>query len=172
MDEGRVTDNFGKKIDCKHLILMFTSNVGAREAEENGKSFGFNDDDEEEKSKSILNKELKNKFTPEFLNRIDDIIYFNSLTEDNLRDIIRIELNKAGDKIKSAGYEFEFADSVIDYFLDRISPEKEFGARPIIRVIQEDVINPVTDLILEGEDTYKRISLKTSEDGSLVVEQL
>lgn len=170
MDEGRVTDNYGKKIDCKNLILMFTSNVGAREAEENSKSFGFNDDDVEEKSKNILNKELRNKFTPEFLNRIDDIIYFNSLTEENLRDIVKIELRKAGDKIVNAGYGFDFEDSVINYFLERIAPEKEFGARPIIRVIQEDVINPVTDLILDDGDNIKAIHLTTGENGELVVE--
>ena len=171
MDEGHVTDNFGKKIDCKNLIVMFTSNVGAREAEENSKSFGFNDNSAEEKSKTILSKELKNKFTPEFLNRIDDIIYFNSLTEDNLRNIIKIELDKAGKKIESAGYDFEYTDEVIDYFLDRISPEKEFGARPIIRVIQEDVINPVTDLILESEGENKKVSLKTDENNSLIIEE-
>ncbi len=169
MDEGRVTDNFGKKIDCKNLILIFTSNVGAREAQENSKSFGFIDDDIQEKTKAILDRELKSKFTPEFLNRIDEIIYFNSLTEDNLRSIIRIELEKTKKKISDAGYGLSYDNGVVEYFLKRIEPEKEFGARPIIRVIQEDIVNPVTDIILESSDKNIEINL-TTENGNLIIQ--
>ena len=151
MDDGLVTDNTGKKIDCKNLILIFTSNVGAREAEDGSKSFGFNPQDEDEKVKAILKKELKSKFSPEFLNRIDNVIYFNTLTDDNLKDIIKLELNKVVERVRTIGHDMEYDDAAVEYIFGRIADEREFGARPITRVIQEDVINPITDLLLETD---------------------
>jgi ATP-dependent Clp protease ATP-binding subunit ClpC len=153
MDDGRVTDNTGKVVDCKNLILIFTSNVGTKEAMENGNMIGFTNPGTDEHKKNILRKELKSKFAPEFINRIDDIIYFNTLTDDNFREIIKLELNKTVKKLEEIGCELTYGEDVVDYILDKISTEKEYGARPIMRVIQEDIENQITDFILENEGT-------------------
>lgn len=153
MDDGRVTDNTGKVVDCKNLILIFTSNVGTKEAMENGNMIGFTNPGTDEHKKNILRKELRSKFAPEFINRIDDIIYFNTLTDDNFREIIKLELNKTVKKLEEIGCELTYGEDVVDYILDKISTEKEYGARPIMRVIQEDIENQITDFILENEGT-------------------
>ena len=153
MDDGRVTDNTGKVVDCKNLILIFTSNVGTKEAIENGNVIGFTNPGTDERKKNILRKELKREFAPEFINRIDDIIYFNTLTDDNFREIIKLELNKTVKKLEEIGCELTYGEDVVEYILDKISTEKEYGARPIMRVIQEDIENQITDFILENEGT-------------------
>lgn len=153
MDDGRVTDNTGKVVDCKNLILIFTSNVGTKEAMENGNMIGFTNPGTDEHKKNILRKELKSKFAPEFINRIDEIIYFNSLTDDNFREIIALELNKTISKLKDIGCTLTYDDDIIDYILEKIEPDREYGARPIMRVIQEDIENQITDFILENDDT-------------------
>jgi ATP-dependent Clp protease ATP-binding subunit ClpC len=156
MDDGRVTDNTGKVVDCKNLILIFTSNVGTKEAMENGNMIGFTNPGTDEHKKNILRKELKSKFAPEFINRIDEIIYFNSLEDDDFKKIIRLELNKTVKKVEEIGCELSYGEDVVDYILEKISSEKEYGARPIMRVIQEDIENKITDIILENEGTNFR----------------
>ena len=151
MDEGRVTDNTGNIVDCKNLILIFTSNVGTKEAMENGEMIGFTSPGNDIHKKNILRKELKNKFAPEFINRIDEIVYFNGLTDDNFRDIIRLEMNKTKAKVEEIGYEFNYDDTAVEYIFDRIAKEKEYGARPIIRTIQDEIENKITDIILESD---------------------
>ena len=153
MDDGRVTDNTGKVVDCKNLILIYTSNVGTKEAMENGNAIGFTNPGTDEHKKNILRKELKNKFAPEFINRIDEIIYFNSLTDDNLKQIIRLELNKTIEKLAEIGYLLKYDDSTVNYIFDKVEKDKEYGARPIMRVIQDDIENKITDIILETDET-------------------
>lgn len=150
LDEGHLTDNTGQRVDFKNVIVIFTSNIGAKTASDFGKGIGFNEN-EGENTKKILLKELKNKFPPEFLNRLNDVIYFNSLSEDNLRDIIRLEINKLEKKLNTIGYDMEYDDSVIEYILDNIKNEKEFGARPIMRAIQDSIEDKITDSLLETE---------------------
>ena len=162
MDDGRVTDNTGKVVDCKNLILIFTSNVGTKEAMENGNMIGFTNPGTDEHKKNILRKELRSKFAPEFINRIDDIIYFNTLTDDNFREIIKLELNKTVKKLEDIGCELTYGEDVVDYILDKIATEKEYGARPIMRVIQEDIENQITDFILENEGTDFKFSIQRS----------
>ena len=152
MDDGRVTDNTGKVVDCKNLILIFTSNVGTKEAMENGNMIGFTNPGTDEHKKNILRKELKSKFAPEFINRIDEIIYFNTLKDNDFRQIIALELNKTVKKLEELGYKLEYDDTVIDYILEKIEPDKEYGARPIMRVIQEDIENKITDFILQNDE--------------------
>ena len=155
MDDGRVTDNTGKVVDCKNLILIFTSNVGTKEAMENGNAIGFTNPGGDEHKKNILRKELKSKFAPEFINRIDEIIYFNTLTDDNFRDIIKLELNKTVKKLEELGYGLTYGEDTVDYILNKIEADKEYGARPIMRVIQEDIENKITDILLEGDEEGK-----------------
>lgn len=147
LDEGFLTDNSGQKVDFKNVIVIFTSNIGAKTASEFGKGIGFKED-VEANSKRILLKQLKNKFPPEFLNRVDDIIYFNSLTEDNLKQIIKLEIDKFEKKLNEIGYSVEYNDSVIDYIFNIVKDEKEYGARPIMRAIQDTIEDKITDALL------------------------
>ena len=150
LDEGFLSDNSGQRVDFKNVIVLFTSNVGAKAANDFGRGIGFGVN-EEENTKRILFKELKNRFPPEFLNRIDDVIYFNALTNDNLKEIIKLELGKLNSNLGSIGFSMEYDDSVVDYILNSIKDESDFGARPIIRSIQDNVENVITDKILEGD---------------------
>lgn len=150
LDEGFLTDNSGMRVDFSNVIVLFTSNVGAKAAADFGRGIGFKEN-EEENTKRILTKELKNRFPPEFLNRIDDVIYFNSLTDDNLKDIIKIEMNKLSDNVVSIGHELEYGDDVVEYLLAIVKEEKEFGARPILRAIQDNIEDKITDAILDND---------------------
>lgn len=156
LDEGFLTDNSGQKVDFKNVIVLFTSNIGAKTASDFGKGIGFNEN-EGENTQRILLKQLKNKFPPEFLNRLDDIIYFNSLSNDDLKKVIGLELNKMTQKINSIGYNIECNDDVINFIFEKIKDEKEFGARPIMRAIQDYVEDKITDTLLENnyEQGYK-----------------
>ena len=150
LDEGFLTDNSGCKVDFSNVIVLFTSNVGAKKASAFGGGIGF-DTDVDKNTKSIMTKELKNQFPPEFLNRLDNIIYFNSLTKENLRDIIKIELDKLVKNVSEIGYKYEYTDKTVDFIYGKVSEELEYGARPIRRAIQENIEDKITDEILENE---------------------
>lgn len=150
LDEGFLTDNTGMKVDFKNVVVLFTSNIGAKSASEFGKGIGFNEN-EGENSKRILTKELKSKFPPEFLNRLDSILHFNNLTDDNLREIVKIEIGKLRDKVREIGHDISFGDDTVDYLLKLAKEQKEFGARPIARAIQDEIGDKITDLLLENE---------------------
>lgn len=150
LDEGFLTDNSGQRVDFKNVIVVFTSNVGAKAASEFGKGIGFSNN-EEENTKRILLKQLKNRFPPEFLNRINDVIYFNTLDDENLSSIIRIEIGKLEDRLENMGYSMEYDEDVVKYILNQIQEEKDFGARPIIRSIQENIEDKLTDKLLEND---------------------
>lgn len=150
LDEGFLTDNSGQRVDFKNVIVLFTSNIGAKTASDFGKGIGFNEN-ESENTKRILLKQLKNKFPPEFLNRLDDIIYFNSLNNDNLKEVIKIEINKLNKRLENLGYSIDFDNNVLDYILNKIKDESEFGARPIMRAIQDVIEDKITDELLEKE---------------------
>lgn len=147
LDEGFLTDNSGMRVDFKNVIVIFTSNIGARAASDFGRGIGFNEN-EDSNSKRILLKELKKKFPPEFLNRLDDVIYFNTLTTEDLKKIVRIEIGKFEKNLNELGYSLEYDDSVVDYILEQIKDEKEYGARPIMRAIQDSIEAEITDALL------------------------
>ena len=149
LDEGFLTDNSGLHVDFRNVIVIFTSNVGTKAANDFGKGIGFSSDNDN--SKKILLKELKNKFPPEFINRLTNVIYFNNLTEENLRDIIKLEINKLNNRLNNLGYGIQYDGYTIDYLLNVIKDEKEYGARPIMRAIQDEIEDKITDLLLEKE---------------------
>ena len=150
LDEGFLTDNSGQRVDFKNVIVIFTSNVGAKTASDFSRGIGFNED-ETNNSKRILLKQLKNKFPPEFLNRVDDVIYFNSLTEDNLKQIIKLEIAKFEKKLNDIGYFIHYNDNVVDHIFNIVKDDKEYGARPIMRAIQDSIENIITDTLLEND---------------------
>ena len=149
-DEGRLTDNSGQLINFKNVIIIMTSNVGAREASELGKGVGFTSDEGSNK-RTIIEKSLKNKFAPEFINRIDNIVYFNSLSDDNLKEIVRLEMEKFRSRMNELKFDFTYTDSVINFLHELCVKDKEYGARPIIRLIQNNIEDKVTDLLLMNE---------------------
>lgn len=153
-DEGHITDSLGNKIDCKNTINIITSNVGTKQANEFGRTVGFNNQKELPNKKNIiLEKELKKKFPIEFLNRIDDIVYFNNLTEDDLKKIIRIELNKINEIIKESewGVLINYDETLTTHIYNELEKVKEFGARPIKRLIEKEIATALSFKLLNGK---------------------
>ena len=151
-DEGRLTDNKGVTIDFKNVIVVMTSNVGAREVDERGNGIGFVTNTEELK-KEIIEKELKRKFKPEFINRIDKIVYFNKLTEENIKNIITLEIDKIRKRIENMGYGLEEIAENTELFntiYSNVIKSKNMGARPIIRELQTHIEDKITDLIIDN----------------------
>ena len=168
LDEGFLTDNTGYKVDFRNTIIIMTSNVGAKRAA-NTKGIGFSTDDTIIKG-DILKKEMKNKFPPEFLNRIDDIVYFNPLTDDNLKDIIRLEMGYLQKRISNIGYHINYTDDVIENLFDEVVKEKEYGARPIHRAIRDKIENKITDLLIDNDyQLGKTFEITVNEEKDLEV---
>jgi ATP-dependent Clp protease ATP-binding subunit ClpC len=153
-DEGRITDNKGNFIDCKDVIVIMTSNVGAKDCAMRGNSIGFINTTDDIK-KSVIDKALKNKFTPEFLNRINNIVYFNPLKEEEIKKIIKLELIKAKNRIEGTENKVDntfLNKEMIDFIYNDIKDKKNMGARPILRSIEELIENKVVDILLNQED--------------------
>lgn len=166
LDEGCLTDNTGQKVDFKNTIIILTSNVGAKRAQ-NENSIGFNVNENENK-KDIIEKELKNKFPPEFINRLDEIVYFNQLTDDNLKEIVKLELNKLVERVQGLGHKLEYTEGVVDYIFKLTEKEKKYGARPIGRAIQREVENKVTDVLLENEEEHITLTADVENNGIII----
>lgn len=157
LDEGFLTDNTGYKVDFKNVVVIFTSNVGTKAAMEFGNGIGFTKDKGNEEK--IMKRELKRNFPMEFINRLDEVIYFNSLSNNDIRRIISIELDKSISKFNHMGYELTYDDSVITHISDITSEDKDFGARPVLRAIESTVEDFLADQILDDKldkkKTYK-----------------
>ena len=153
LDEGQLTDSFGRKINFKNCLIILTSNVGAKELSSFGKSMGFQTDsviaNEEERSRTIIEKALKKKFKPEFLNRIDEIIVFNSLKEEDIHKIIYNEIDKLKERVLEMGYNLKINKSAIE-FVAKNGYDEAYGARPLNRAIQRYIEDPMADEILNG----------------------
>jgi len=166
-DEGRLTDNNGTTVNFKNVIVIMTSNVGAKQASERGGGIGFTTDTESNK-RSIIEKSLKSKFNPEFLNRIDKIIHFNALTDENLHTIVGMELDKLCRRVKENGITLKYDDKVVDFVYKQAISQKEYGARPIMRIIQDDVSDKVVDLVLSSEKTTGSYKVTVDENNNIV----
>lgn len=152
-DDGHMTDSHGRNVSFKNCIVLMTSNVGTRQLKDFGTGVGFStkskDASKSEDAKNVLNSELKKKFPPEFLNRIDEIIYFNDLSKDNIRQILDIELSKSVKRLETLGFNCEFDETIIDKLIE-VGYDPQFGARPMKRAIQRWIDDYVTDVLLEG----------------------
>lgn len=168
-DEGFLTDNTGQKVDFRNVIVLLTSNVGAKEATNNSRGIGFGlSQTDNERTNSILDKELKKRFAPEFLNRLDGIIYFNKLNEESLKHIVKLEIDKSVKRFSDIGYNIIYNDSAIEHILKSIEGESEYGARPIIRAVQNEIEDPLTDAILDGK-CNKEIKIEF-QDGNVLID--
>jgi len=154
LDEGHLTDSFGRKINFTNTIVIMTSNIGAKKVSEFGKGVGFNtsfsDTQNYEVKKSIVQKSLKQHFNPEFLNRIDDIISFNSLNKETIHKIIGIELDKLISRLKEKNYKISFDKTIVER-ISELNTQEDFGARPIKRIIQNLCEDFLSDAILRND---------------------
>lgn len=167
-DEGRLTDSAGQIVNFKNVIVLMTSNIGARKASELGNGLGFVSNEDMNK-KSIIDKELRRKFTPEFINRIDQIVYFNSLTDDNLKNIVKLEINKFNNRLNNIEYNIEYTDDVVNYIHAEAIKKKELGARPIIRLIQTNIEDKITELMLTNDYKPRYVFHASCEGGGEIV---
>ncbi len=151
LDEGQLTDGMGRKVDFKNTILIMTSNIGTRELKDFGTGVGFNTEAtkaaKNKVEQGILEKALKTNFSPEFLNRVDDVIYFNSLGKEEIIKIIDIELKKVLGRVKDLGIELTVTDKAKNYLADT-GWDPNYGARPLKRAIQKNVEDLLAEEIL------------------------
>ena len=148
MDEGRLTDSLGRRIDFKNTILIMTSNVGSRQLKEFGSGVGFNTADvSKEQAHGVISKALNRAFSPEFLNRVDDIIMFDQLTRESISSIIDIELKDFYSRVEKLGFNLDLSDEA-KAFIATKGYDKNFGARPLKRSIQKYLEDDLAELLL------------------------
>lgn len=156
LDDGILTDGLGRRVDFRNTIIIMTSNIGVRDLKDFGSGIGFatkaNRENDEEVMKSTIQNALKRAFSPEFLNRLDDVIVFNSLQREHIHQIIDITLGKLFERILSLGYTVELTEKAKDFLADK-GYDQQFGARPLNRAIQKYLEDPVAEEILKGEIT-------------------
>ena len=176
LDEGRLTDSMGRTVDFKNTIIIMTSNVGSRTLQDFGTGVGFTTsvmkNNTQVLEQSVIDKDIQKTFAPEFLNRIDDIVFFNALNNDDLLNIVDLELDSLRSRIEEVGYKLNITKGAKQYILD-MDNKREFGARPIKRSIQKAIEDPLSELILANEGTDKRqinIRLSQSKDKELKIE--
>jgi ATP-dependent Clp protease ATP-binding subunit ClpC len=153
LDEGHLTDSFGRKVNFTNCLIIMTSNVGAKKVSEFGGGVGFSTSSSEtqkyEVKKTMIQKSLKQHFNPEFLNRIDDIVLFNSLNEETLKKIIDIEIGKLNSRLVDKNYIVTFDKTVIDKIFE-LNTQEEYGTRPLKRIIQNLCEDFLSEEILKG----------------------
>ena len=168
LDDGHMTDGLGRKIDFKNTILIMTSNIGARQLADFGTGVGFGTKSQEEaketNSKLVIQNALRKAFSPEFLNRVDDMIMFKSLSREDIHKIIDIELEKLHDRIKGMGYFVESTEKAKDFILEKGYDEK-FGARPMKRAIQKFIEDPLAEEIINANLVEGDTILLDHEEG-------
>jgi ATP-dependent Clp protease ATP-binding subunit ClpC len=175
LDDGQLTDSLGRKIDFKNSIIIMTSNIGSRQLKDFGQGVGFSTTaklaSSTDHERGVIENALKKAFAPEFLNRVDDVIMFNSLSKEHINQIIDIELSQLYKRIENMGYKIKLEDSARDFIVEK-GFDAQFGARPLKRAIQKYVEDPLAEHIIganlqEGDtitlsfdEEKKEISLK------------
>jgi len=156
LDEGRLTDAAGRQIDFRNTILIMTSNIGSQQVSELGGGIGFKSvsDDAAKRQNVIIEKALRRKFSPEFLNRIDDRILFNSLTKADVEKILDIELAKFHKRVAQMGFKIKVSDDTRAKIIEE-GYDPEYGARPLKRAIQKYVEDPLAEKIISGKKPTK-----------------
>ena len=178
LDDGYVTDASGRRINFKNTLIMMTSNIGVKNSQDFGNGLGFttkaSKQTDKERVRTIISKSLKNTFNPEFLNRLDDIIIFESLDKTGIKKIVKIELSHLNDRLLEKGYDIKFGPSIVDHICS-IGYDEKFGARPLKRSIQSEVEDFIAAHILKNvikeKESYTMSYNKTSEKFKLVEKQ-
>ncbi len=170
MDEGRLTDSYGRSVDFKNTVVIMTSNIGTRQLKEFGRGVGFATQsrlDDKEYSRSVINKALNKSFAPEFINRVDEIITFDQLNLEAIRKILEIELKGLYDRVKTIGYQLVVDDKAKAFIADK-GYDVQFGARPLKRAIQTYLEDTLSELIIgssvpEGATIVATVNEETNE---------
>ena len=154
LDDGILTDGLGRRVDFRNTIIIMTSNIGVRDLKDFGSGIGFNTqarkDNVDEIMKSTIQNALRKAFSPEFLNRLDDVIVFNSLSREDIHVIIEITLSKVFARILALGYLIELTDKAKDFLAEK-GYDAQYGARPLNRAIQKYLEDPIAEEILRGD---------------------
>ena len=175
-DDGALTDSLGRKIDFRNTIIIMTSNIGSRQLKDFGQGVGYGTSAKKTQAttyeKSVIEKALKKAFAPEFLNRIDDVVIFNSLEREDIYKIIDIELEKLYFRIKEIGYDITLSDNAKDFIADK-GFDKQYGARPLKRAIQKYIEDALAEKIIaskieEGDHIFMDLDAEKNEDGLVI----
>jgi ATP-dependent Clp protease ATP-binding subunit ClpC len=179
LDDGILTDGLGRRVDFKNTLIIMTSNIGTRQLEDFGKGIGFATaakESEDGYEKSVIEKALKRTFSPEFLNRIDDVVLFNALKKEDIHKIIDIVLKDVYTRLETLGYKVTLTKGAKDFLVEK-GYDPKFGARPLHRAIQKYVEDPLAEEILntkpkdgdvfqvdfDKKESKLKITLKTSK---------
>ncbi len=156
LDDGMLTDSLGRKVDFKNTIIIMTSNIGARQLKDFGQGVGFGTQTKvegaDEHSKGVVENALKKAFAPEFLNRIDDVVMFNSLSREDIHKIIDIELDSLFGRVNALGYTIKITEAAKDYIVEK-GYDVNYGARPLKRAIQKYLEDPMAEEIIKSHLT-------------------
>jgi ATP-dependent Clp protease ATP-binding subunit ClpC len=151
LDDGQLTDGLGRKVDFKNTLIIMTSNIGVRQLKDFGEGVGFatasRTQSTDENNKAVIEKALKRTFSPEFLNRIDDVIIFNALTKENIFEIIDILMKGVMKRLTNLGFSLELTEDAKSFIADK-GYDAQFGARPLHRAIQKYLEDPLAEEIL------------------------
>ncbi len=171
LDDGQLTDGLGRKVDFKNCMIIMTSNIGVRQLKDFGQGVGFatksRQDNSEEFSKSVIQNALKRTFSPEFLNRIDDVVIFNALGQEEIFKIIDITLQDLMKRLRSMNYSLILSDDAKKFVAEK-GFDPQFGARPLHRAIQKYIEDPLAEFILNespGEGSTFKADLNEAKDG-------
>lgn len=168
LDEGALTDSLGRKVDFKNTIIIMTSNIGTRELKDFGAGVGFNTQElTKERSDSVIRKALNRSFSPEFLNRVDDIITFSSLGKNDILKIVDIELEMFYKRVEELGHKLIITDAAKNFVADA-GFDIQYGARPLKRAIQSHIEDPMSELLLKHEDATSATITIDVKDGETV----
>jgi ATP-dependent Clp protease ATP-binding subunit ClpC len=171
LDDGQLTDSLGRKIDFRNTIIIMTSNIGSRQLQDFGTGVGFGtkaqEESKDDNQKFVIQTALKKAFAPEFLNRIDDVVLFNSLAREDIHQIIDIELKKLFVRVEELGFSIELSEKAKDYIANK-GFDAKYGARPLKRAIQKHLEDPLAEEIIqsnlsEGDIINVDLDAKTSE---------
>jgi ATP-dependent Clp protease ATP-binding subunit ClpC len=175
LDDGHLTDGLGRKINFKNCLIIMTSNIGVKKLQDFGAGVGFKSNSEivkEEHKRDILKKELGKFFAPEFLNRIDDVIIFNSLKKENIDKIVKLEVDRLMNRLTKMKYNFTYEPTVID-LISKVGFDETFGARPLKRAIQDKIEDLISEKILLNEVVETiNYTLLVKENDEIVIEVL
>ena len=169
LDDGILTDGLGRRVDFRNTIIIMTSNIGVRDLKDFGSGIGFNTqsrkDNVDEMMKGTIQNALRKAFSPEFLNRLDDVIVFNSLSREDIHVIIDITLKKVFARILAIGYTIELTEKAKDFLAEK-GYDAQYGARPLNRAIQKFLEDPIAEEILKGEVLEGDTILADYEEGA------
>jgi len=173
LDEGYITDSLGRNVDFRNTIIIMTSNIGSRQLKDYGNGIGFSSSKQrnnfDDESRSIIEKALKKQFSPEFLNRIDEIIYFKSLNRDNILEIVNIEIKLIIERIKIIGYSTKITKEAKSFIANE-GFDKKHGVRPLKRAIQRLFEDPISQLIIDTDiDKEETISVSLCKNKKKLV---